>query len=589
MHHRLILAGLAATGGLVTTAFLQAAVAVADVSATGADAFTIGDFTFDPFTVGAGGADVEGFAPVATLTGAAPLLELGGGTPGGTLDLAPQSFEVFAPSTDADLGSIDTNETVTNLLGLTNTEFTVSTVTPATGDSASDLPTVGSVYDAFNLGSGYENIYTAIPGTAGGADTVTDTLVTPFGNVNLDSLFSNIDAAAPLQPGDAFTGLEAGDSSIGADAFSIGGFTLDPTLAAGGEGFDPVALLTASPPVLDIGGGFLLNSPFATQSFDVFSGTGSGATDVGTISTGETVADLLGLTNTELTVESATPATGDSAADLPTVGSVYDAFNLGNGFENVYTDIPGTAGGADTVTDTLVTPFGNVNLDSLFGSFDAVAPMQPGDAFTGLEAGDSSIGADAFSIGGFTFDPTLTAGGTEGFIPVDQLAAVPPLLELGGGTPTLVLGGQDFPIDLAPQDFNVFDGTGSSATEVGSIVGNEDVTNLLGLTNTEFTVASVTPDADASASDLPTVGSVFDAFNLGDGIENVYTAIPGVDGAADTITDTLVTPLGNIDLDSLFGGFDAAAMLDPGLAFNAGLDVASAAVSTIDPLAFLGL
>jgi hypothetical protein len=576
-----MLAGLAATGGLVTAAFLQAAVAVADVSATGADAFTIGDFTFDPFTVGAAGADVEGFAPVAVLTTAPPLLELGGGSPGGILDLAPQSFEVFAPSTGTDLGSIGTNETVTDLLGLTNTEFTV---TSDDGGSASDLPAVGSVYDAFNLGNGFENIYTAIPGTAGGADTVTDTLVTPFGNVNLDSLFGNIDAAAPLQPGDAFTGLEAGDSSIGADAFSIGGFTLDPTLAAGGEGFDPVALLTASPPVLDIGGGFLLNSPFATQSFDVFSGTG---TDVGTISTGETVADLLGLTNTELTVESATPATGDSAADLPTKGSVFDALNLGNGFENVYTDIPGTAGGSDTVTDTLVTPFGNVNLDSLFGSFDAAGPMQAGDAFTGLEAGDSSIGADAFSLGGFTFDPTLTAGGTEGFIPVDQLAAIPPLLEIGGGTPDIPGLGT---IDLAQQDFNVFDGTGASATGVGSIVGNEDVTNLLGLTNTEFTVASVTPDADAGTSaDLPTVGTVFDAFNLGNGIENVYTAIPGVDGAADTITDTLVTPLGNLNLDPLFGGFDAAAMLDPGLAFNAGLDVASAAVSTIDPLAFLGL
>jgi hypothetical protein len=588
MNHRLVLAGLAATGGLLTTAFLQVALAAADtgtdvVSATGADAFTLGSFTFDPFTVGATGADVEGFAPVAQLVGAPPLLELGGGIALG-IDTAPQSFEVFAPSTDTDLGSIDTGETVTNLLGLTNTEFTVSSVTPATGDSASDLPTVGSVFDAFNLGNGYENIYTAIAGTNGGADTVTDILVTPMGNVNLDSLFGSIDAAAPLQPGDAFTGLEAGDSSIGADAFSIGGFTLDPTLAAGGEGFDPVPLLTASPPVLDIGGGFLLGSPFDSQSFDVFSGTG---TDVGTISTGETVADLLGLTNTELTVESATPATGDSAADLPTQGSVFDALNLGNGFENVYTAIPGTAGGADTVTDTLVTPFGNVNLDPLFGSFDAVAPLQPGDAFTGLEAGDSGIGADAFSLGGFTFDP-VSATGAEGFsTPVDQLAAVPPLLELGGGVATLAPG---LSIPLATQDFNVFDGTGASATEVGSITGNEDVTNLLGLTNTEFTVASVTPDADAGTSaDLPTVGSVFDAFNLGNGIENVYTAIPGVDGAADTVTDTLVTPLGNLNLDPLFGGIDAAAMLDPGDAFNAGLDVASAAVSTIDPLSFLGL
>ena len=588
MNRRLMLAGLAATGGLLTTAFLQAAAAVADVSATGADAFTIGSFTFDPFTVGSTGGDVEGFSTVGQLVAAPPLLELAGGAPGG-IDLAPQNFEVFAPSTGTDLGSIDTNETVTNLLGLTNSEFTVTTVTPATGDSAADLPTVGSVFDSFNLGSGYDNIYTAIPGTDGGADTVTDTLVTPFGNVNLDSLFGSIDAAAPLQPGDAFTGLEAGDSSIGADAFSIGGFTLDPfSLNSSGDvvgGFVPVAQIATSPPLLDIGGGDLFGNGLDTQDFNVFTGTGTG---VGSIDTGENVTNLLGFTNTELTVSAAFPDPGD-AADLPTKGSVFDALNLGNGYENVYTDIPSTTGGADTITDTLVTPFGNVNLDSLFGSFDAAAPMQPGDAFTGLEAGDSGIGADAFSIGDTTFDPTLTAGGVEGFTPVDQLFATPPLLELGGGALNIpaVDGGGSIP--FATQDFNVFDGTGASATEVGSITGNEDVTNLLGLTNTEFTVASVTPDADASASDLPTVGSVFDAFNLGGGIENVYTAIPGVDGAADTITDTLVTPLGNLDLSSLFGGIDAAMPLDPGDAFNAGLDAASAVATAIDPLAFLGL
>ena len=107
MHRRLFLAGLAATGGLLTTAFLQAAVAVADsgdVSATGADAFTIGSYTFDPFTVGTGGADVEGFAPVDPLSGAAPLLTLGGGTALG-IPLATQDFEVFNPS-GTELGSI---------------------------------------------------------------------------------------------------------------------------------------------------------------------------------------------------------------------------------------------------------------------------------------------------------------------------------------------------------------------------------------------------------------------------------------------------------------------------------------------------
>jgi hypothetical protein len=577
MHHRLVLAGLAATGGLLTTAFLQTAVAVADVSADGADAFTLGSYTFDPFT----SPGVEGFDPVAPLSGAAPLLTLGGGTALG-IPLATQDFEVFDPTSGTDLGSIDTNETVASLFGLTNAEFTVTSDTAAAGGSDSALPTVGSVYDEFNLGNGYENLYTDIPGTAGGSDTVTDTLVTPFGNVNLDSLFGSVDAAAPLSPGDAFTGLEAGDSSIGADAFTIDGVTLDPTLASGAEGFTPVSPLATSPPLLEIGGGQLDGViHFAPQSFDVFSGTGTSATDVGSIATGEDVTNLFGFTNTEINVTAVTPADGADAASLPTVGSVYDAFNLGNGYENVYTAIPGTAGGSDTVTDTLVTPFGNVNLDSLFGGIDAAAPLSPGDAFTGLEAGDSSIGADAFSIGDTTFDPTLTAGGAEGFTPVDQLVGAPPLLEIGGGTPDI--GGTT--LGLSTQDFNIFDGTGASATEVGSITANEDVTDLLGLTNTEFTVTAATAAADASGSGLPTVGSVVDAFNLGDGIENVYTAIPGVAGAADTVTDTLVTPWGDLNLDSLVAGIDAASALDPGAAF----DAATTAASAIDPLAFLGL
>ena len=213
---------------------------------------------------------------------------------------------------------------MSNLLGLINTEFTVVSDTAAGGGSAGrTCRRSGSVFDALNLGNGYENIYTDIPGAAGANDTVTDTLVTPFGNVNLDSLFGNIDAAAPLQPGDAFTGLEAGDSSIGADAFTIDGVTLDPMTAATGgvEGFNPVAPITTSPPLLDIGGGALNGAPLVTQTFDVFSGTGSGATDIGTISTGENVTSLLGLTNTELTVESATAASGADASDLPTKGS----------------------------------------------------------------------------------------------------------------------------------------------------------------------------------------------------------------------------------------------------------------------------
>jgi hypothetical protein len=608
MHHRVILAGLAATGGLLTTAFLQVAVAAADVSADGADAFTIGNYTFDPFTVplvnGSEGAELgfapsgietEGFAAVGPLSSAPPLLTLGGGVTG-AVSSAPQYLEVYSPS-GTDLGSIDAGESVTNLAGLTNTEFTVNDVFPASGEADSALPTVGSVYDSFNLGNGYDNVYTAIPSTSGGADTVTDTLVTPYGNVNLDSLFGSIDAAAPLQPGDAFTGLA--DSAVAQDAFTIGGYTLDPVSDTGPtatEGFTPVVSNAGAAPLLNIGGLSLYDPSVAGDSFDnqdftVYDGTGSNASDVGTITTGEDVTNLLGYTNTELVVTGSTAASGDTssqAADLPATGTVLDAFNLGNGYENVYTATPGLSG---TVTDTLVTPYGDTNLDSLFGSINAAGPLGPGAAFTGLEGGDSSISSDAFSIGDTTFDPVLTdqvtglPSGGEGYDPVYQVVGAPPLLNLGGG----ILDLEGLPWPLGEQDFNVYDGTGATATEVGNITTYDGVTNLLGLTNTEFTVEAVTAASGADPTDLPSVGSVYDVFNLGDGIENVYTAIPGVDGAPDTVTDSLVTPWGDLNLDSLVAGIDGASALDPGAAFSAGLDAASAAATGIDPLAFLGL
>ena len=95
--------------------------------------------------------------------------------------------------------------------------------------------------DAFNLVNGYENVYTATPDVTA-ADgtvtpgTVTDTLVTPYGNDNLSSMFAGDNAANPLQPGDAFTGLATSIAGT-KDAFTIDGTTFDPHLAAGGEGF----------------------------------------------------------------------------------------------------------------------------------------------------------------------------------------------------------------------------------------------------------------------------------------------------------------------------------------------------------------
>ena len=293
MHRRIALAGLAATGGLLTTAFLQTAVAFADtgadvVSATGADAFTIGSYTFDPFTVpvvnGVPGAidglaptgvETEGFAGVDPFSSAPPLLTLGGGTVG-PVSTASQYLEVYNAS-GTDLGSIDAGENVTKLAGLTNTEFTVNDVFPATGQTDAALPTVGSVYDSLNLGNGYDNVYTATPGSSG---TVTDTLVTPYGNENLSSLFGNVNAAAPLHPGDAFTGLA--DNAVAKDAFAIGGYTLDPqTVNASGTAVraSPRSLhlpraAAAQHRWLSLSDPAVAGDGLDTQSFDVYDGTG---------------------------------------------------------------------------------------------------------------------------------------------------------------------------------------------------------------------------------------------------------------------------------------------------------------------------
>lgn len=568
MHYRLIAAGLAAGGGLLTAAFLQAAVAVAGPddavapSATGADAFTIGGFTFDPFT-GSGSSAAEGFSLVHPLTGSAPLLTLGGGSPGGLLPTAPQSFDVFGAD-GTSLGSIDSSVVVTNLAGFTNTEFTVTDATAADDGSAADLPVVGSVYDVFNLGGGFANVYVATPGEDG---TVTDTFVTPWGSMDLSSMFAGINAADPLQPGDAFSALQAGASGGGEDAFAIGGLTLDPLTGTGDstqEGFAPIAALGGAAPFLAIGGASLGDpsqhgSGLASQDFNVFSGTGDDATQIGTINTAVDVTNLLGMTSTQLVVTDGSD-TGDG---LPAAGTIYDAFNFGGGFANVYVATPGEDG---TITDTFVTPFGSMDLSSLFSGMGGGISLDPGAAFGALS--DSAVGEDAFTIGDTTFDPFTGSGAdtTPGFAPVFQTVGALPLLNIGGGTPGLDLGGTFFPLPITSQDFNIYDGTDL----IGTAHAQETVTQLLGLTTTEFVIDGVTPGA-GDAADLPELGSVYSVLNLGGGFANVYSAIPGLDGADSTVSDVFVTPFGDFDLSSLFGGFDASALMDPGAAFL-GLD-----------------
>jgi hypothetical protein len=401
----------AAAGAILASAALPVAIAFADTGsaadaaaavypdAPGTDAVTLGGYTFDPYLYGSStitNPGVEGFNPVSEGTGTPNYFETGAPTDTG------QGFLVYSPASGStaatELGTVNTTESVTNYDGITNTGFTVVSDSPVTGGSAADLPAVGSMYDVTNFGSGYENIYTDIPGASGAAPTVTDELVTPFGDDNLSSLVSAFDLSS-LYPGAAFGLTEpaagaaaAAPSATGADAFTLGNYTFDPTLTDSitptAEGFNPLTAGVGTPNFFETGDG--------SQNFEVFS-TASGSTTPtldGVAVTSENVTSIGNITNTGFTITSEGIANGQgSFADMPALNSVYDVTNFGSGFENVYADVPGAAGAAGTVTDSFITPFGDYNLSDLVSAFDLSA-LDPGSAF-GLSADAAGAAADA--------------------------------------------------------------------------------------------------------------------------------------------------------------------------------------------------
>ena len=87
---------------------------------------------------------------------------------------------------------------------------------------------------------------------------------------------------------------------------------------------------------------------------------------------------VLGATAAPVTATAPTAATTDVDAGLPTDGTVYSVTDL-FGMTNIYQAIPGTDGGAATISDVLSTPFGDMDLSWMFSGFDATANFDPGD------------------------------------------------------------------------------------------------------------------------------------------------------------------------------------------------------------------
>jgi hypothetical protein len=198
----------AAGGGLLAAAFLQTAVAFADttdfVSPVGPSPGPIEEvFNFEPT-----GSETD----VSTTD-----LPLGLGD----ISTGTQEFDVIETSLTGDptVGTFDASVTDTDILGVTNSEYDVtSDLTGTTGD-----PTVGSVYDTLTFGnSGYSIVLTDIPSTtAGGAPDITGAFDTPHGDYTLppvvDTLLLDIVGAASgdgLTAGGGVTADTVGTAAI---------------------------------------------------------------------------------------------------------------------------------------------------------------------------------------------------------------------------------------------------------------------------------------------------------------------------------------------------------------------------------------
>lgn len=647
MNRRTQVFTIAATagGGLLTAAFLHAAVAVAD---SGSDTgFTIGDISFtDPVAIDAlTGVQTDGYEALTPMFATSPLLSLGSDNLLGLFPLGSQQFTIEDSSGET-LGTLLTSTNVQNLLGIVTAQFTVTSSTAADGltpAQAAELPTDGTVYSITNLGGGFANVYVAVPNAEGtAASSITNTFVTPFGNFDLPTPY---DAIAPLDPGAPLEALgnTSGVDGLSDNAFTIGGTTFDP----GGDGIDlPTQLsLSSFAPLLNLQASAInisgsgLEGTQADQEFAVYA---DGA-DAGTIHSYLWYSDVLGIDSTQFTVGAIAPASSALqsalAANLDFGGADFTAQDLANalaansgilhyGSGDITSndvlisllpsdlDLTGSGISTEDIAGVLndmslagLPTVGTVySVTDLGGGFANVYEAVPGtdegpttitntlvtpfgnlnlptsfDATAPLDPA-APLGALAAASGNADLsDNAFTINGTT-FDPGSAGFSTDASYPLFGIAPLLEISGVNaLGAFLPTQDgVEVYDSSGAA---LGTVNLGENMSNILGfIETTQFTVTSVDAASgltDAQLADLPTLGTVYSVTDLGF-FTNVYEAIPNADGtAASSITDTLITPFGNIDLSGMFSMFDAIAPLDAGDAVS-GLDAAGAAAAGFD-------
>jgi hypothetical protein len=403
-----------------------------------------------------------------------------------------QEFEVLDTTTQQVVGTFYADESNSiDIAGDTNTELLVtSDGTGTVGTAAGDTPAVGSVIDAYTYAGGDAGyVYSDLVSTSG-ADVISATSVTPFGDFPFTTTFDPVAA-------------ESADTA------------LPPITLAGGDEIIPAA---GSPEQFTAISGA---APYdtAVQGTQLFDVVNSADTVVGTFDADVTTSSDLAGTTTEallVTSDGTTGTLGTAAGDTPPVGSVFSTLAVGD-IENIYADLTSaTPGGADTISDTGVTPFGDFAIPT---TFDAVA----------AESDGATIPFDGYDI-------VAAPGSTE------VLAGI-------NGLP---------PLDVAVQGYQLFDVVNGAGTVVGTFDADVTTTSsdVYGIsTETLLVTSDGTGTPGTAAGDVPPVGSEIDVANYGSGFETVYSDLIST---TPVISETLVTPFGDLTMPSTF---DAASGL----------------------------
>ena len=373
-----------------------------------------------------------------------------------------------------------------------------SDISGIAGTAAGNVPPVGSVIDTYTFGdSGLENIYSALASPTPGGDVISDTLVTPIGDVSIPDI--SFDAAAGL----------ATDSLATAPVPFVGSYDFVPDPAFPEEvtavdGLSPIGLTVQGDVVLDV----VNTADGTTTSPDVL-----GTFDAVKVGTHDGLFDH---SEALLVTSDVSGTPGTAVGDVPPVDSVYNIVYLGNtDLASVYSELP-TASGGDVISETVVTPFGDFNLPTQFNAADALAP------FPAVAVGqDYDIVADPSSAEEFT--------------------------GINGNPPGAV----------AVQGYQLFDvdhttGIATSPNVVGTF--DADVTTTLSSrtgdqSETLLVTADVSGTPGTAVGDVPLPGSVIDTSTFGDsGWENIYSDLASAIPGTDVISDTLVTPIGDLTI-----------------------------------------